>query len=305
MFSRNEKRQGFTLVELLVVIGIIALLIGILLPTLSRAREAAKRAVCLSNIRELGNALRLYSAQFKDQIPIGYMDQHQFSYFVNWRNGNGTKICMLGLLAITKNTPAPKVFYCPSVDWSDRWSYNTDQNRWPRFDLYPNDPLFNPPLPSGPEHTAITYNLRPIACWPSSSKPTNNINDFRYWTPYLSVDWTEPGGANEKTGKYGFPKFSKLKNAAIITDLTISRHFVIRTHKKGINCLYANGSAQWIPLSVLEEEPGWAAIPDGQIDTGQNDIFLREQKYSANGRPIPGPQNAPGGIWTRLDRASK
>ena len=66
-----RRRKAFTLVELLVVIGIIALLISILLPTLSRARESAKKTACLSNARELGNSFRLYAAQYKDVMPIG------------------------------------------------------------------------------------------------------------------------------------------------------------------------------------------------------------------------------------------
>jgi len=74
--SDTKNQAGFTLIELLVVIAIIALLIGVLLPALSKARQTAKLAVCQSNYRQYGVAAASYGTDFRGIIP---------SY--SWRGG--------------------------------------------------------------------------------------------------------------------------------------------------------------------------------------------------------------------------
>src|SRR3954463_5733232 len=64
-----RKRNAFTLVELLVVIGIIALLISILMPSLSRARMSANLVACQSNMKQVATAIHMYANEYKGVLP--------------------------------------------------------------------------------------------------------------------------------------------------------------------------------------------------------------------------------------------
>lgn len=68
----SKKQKAFTLVELLVVIGIIAVLIGVLLPALARARDSANSAKCLSNMRQAGLTLQFYLNEYKGRWLVPY-----------------------------------------------------------------------------------------------------------------------------------------------------------------------------------------------------------------------------------------
>jgi prepilin-type N-terminal cleavage/methylation domain-containing protein len=130
----KRSARGFTLVELLVVIGIIALLISILLPSLSRARQHAVSAQCLSNLKQIGTAAMMYANENKGILPLGQggnKGNATLEKFMQWPGANGDSIResmarfvgVKNATAVQNNTVPVRIFYCPADDQALAGSY--------------------------------------------------------------------------------------------------------------------------------------------------------------------------------------
>jgi prepilin-type N-terminal cleavage/methylation domain-containing protein len=114
---RPPARRAFTLVELLVVIGIIALLIGLLLPAMNRARKSAKRTTVLAALHQIGVAVAAYQVEFKGKLPRDQPDTLE-----------GRAFCSLELLAFRYKLPA-SLFINPNTN--DTPATRTNPDGWP------------------------------------------------------------------------------------------------------------------------------------------------------------------------------
>lgn len=113
-FNRGQKIKGFTLVELLVVIGIIAVLIGILLPALSKARDQSKIVKCLANLQQLGLAIDMYANVSKGMMPMGF-ERWIACPAITSPDTSGHGRSWAGMLRDVAKVPT-YVFVCPADD---------------------------------------------------------------------------------------------------------------------------------------------------------------------------------------------
>jgi prepilin-type N-terminal cleavage/methylation domain-containing protein len=269
----RRAHHAFTLVELLVVVGIIAILISLLLPSLQKARESANRTACLSNMRSLGLCLLEYSVRNRDRIPIGYtgpssVKQKQWNYIARHVSGGVAKSMVLGLLVEANLIQDPRAFYCPSEN-NPQWQYNGDNNPWPV-------PWDSTAPPFGVNYTRLGYGTRPSTEW--------------WWDTAINPCVPK----DPVTGKETWPQWTKLKNKAILADLTCFPANIEQRHKRGVNVFYANGGGKWLDRSLWDRPNSfWATIPFDNFQESWNDYILKEN--------TPNPL-LPIGVWGFFDR---
>jgi prepilin-type N-terminal cleavage/methylation domain-containing protein/prepilin-type processing-associated H-X9-DG protein len=138
----SARNRGFTLVELLVVIGIIALLISILLPSLNKARETANKAKCASNLHQIGLAILLYQQDSNQLYPRTIQDTTA-APVPTWGTGNtaasatadpftnypekANDVSASFFLLLRNEQITPAVFICPSSN-ATSWDYGGGSN---------------------------------------------------------------------------------------------------------------------------------------------------------------------------------
>ncbi|MFW6155579.1 MAG: type II secretion system protein [Planctomycetota bacterium] len=133
-----QRKHGFTLIELLVVISIIALLVAILMPSLSRARELMQRAACGMNLNSIGKGLAMYKAQYDDDYPwIAGSDRDWTTTDMTAGGKSDSNFYDLGknLLAnlnllVKEGTLAYDQFLCPSAGTQSATRGTGDNNEW-------------------------------------------------------------------------------------------------------------------------------------------------------------------------------
>ncbi|HZZ43949.1 MAG TPA: type II secretion system protein [Tepidisphaeraceae bacterium] len=134
-----KRRGAFTLVELLVVIGIIALLISILLPALGKARQQAYLTACMAQMREIGNAITMYANDNKGSFPGPCLGQVRTSFVPGGTGLPDFLYRYLNLKPTTDGSRAPaEVFYCPGFRANNPGTY--DENNLNPYHIIWYDP---------------------------------------------------------------------------------------------------------------------------------------------------------------------
>jgi prepilin-type N-terminal cleavage/methylation domain-containing protein/prepilin-type processing-associated H-X9-DG protein len=260
LMNRNaSRRRGFTLVELLVVIGIIALLISILLPSLSRAREQGNMIKCLSNIRQLGIAFQGYTNQSKGRFPFGAVwagaaggTGAENEDWIWWQNnvvpgttsyfGRPVPGIQGSAIAPYLGKVTPEMFQCPTDDVLNRGSMNPIDGPYPYS--YTMNWKLNGRDAKTPKITGVRNATEKILL---AEEDQRTINDG-YWLPPL-YDQSDVLVAGTGSLDLLETRHDRRKPIADTPDKTVLPNSDLRG-----NVVFVDGHAEFVPRRYAHAE---------------------------------------------------
>jgi prepilin-type N-terminal cleavage/methylation domain-containing protein/prepilin-type processing-associated H-X9-DG protein len=226
--TRHTREQaGFTLIELLVVISIISILAAILFPVFARARENARRASCMSNMKQLALGVMMYSEDYDGRL-----------LYYTPVPSEGSSSALSGVLPYIKNS---QVFRCPS---STQTAANT---------------ITGTNVPANATHYGMPAN-NPASTTPHTIMPGPNYVALIGSVPRASLqclfaETLRAGGSN--FGKVGFDRFRSTNLTdtglgGIVAGFGAAGASAVNRHFDGGNYAFVDGHVKWLRKDVVE-----------------------------------------------------